>query len=46
MPGCVAMTVSLFSQPYFGNRLDKESSVLPNEVKVIEEPPKPPVLPL
>lgn len=45
MPGCVAMTVSLFSQPYFGNRLDRESLELPDEVKVIEEPLKPPVLP-
>lgn len=48
MPDCVAMTVSLFSQPifsYFGNKLDRESSALPDEV-VIGEPPKPLVLPL
>lgn len=45
MPGCVAMTVSLFSRPYFGNRLDRESSVLPDDVKVIEDPPNSPVLP-
>lgn len=46
MPGWVIMAVSLFSKPYFGNGLQRESSVLPDEVKVIEEPPKPPVLPL
>lgn len=36
MPGCVAMTVSLFSRPYFGNRLERESSVLPDEVKSLK----------